>query len=86
MAPAGISVAVLAEALPGPAAMTSSTSKYLRTPPARGESAAHVWVGVVIGHIGMLHVAACSSIGSPCATFTSVTQSVASSLEPASFW
>jgi hypothetical protein len=40
MAPAGISVAVLAEALPGPAAMTSSTSKYLRTPPARGESAA----------------------------------------------
>ena len=39
MAPAGINVAVLAEALPGPAAMTFWTSKYLRTPPARGEPA-----------------------------------------------
>ena len=39
MAPAGISVAVLAEALPGPAAMTFWTSKYLCTPPAKGESA-----------------------------------------------
>jgi hypothetical protein len=39
MAPAGISVAVLAEALPGPAAMTFWTSKYLRTPPAGAQSA-----------------------------------------------
>ena len=39
MAPAGISVAVLAEAFPGPAAMTFWTSKYLRTQPAKAESA-----------------------------------------------